>query len=302
MTIETSPTKAVRPRQCPAQTQRVIIPARLKATLLTFALVWGSAGGLGAADTTMFFQNTIWNRTGNNANDLRADFGSGVAEAKLVQGTNSYPGGPPHGGWDGSQIDFPNFGSWNLSNGQPIVIRWATTNFGTGITTNSQWTLNGNVVGNLGPLDIGGCPFFIAEWMYSKVGAFIENKHEVPVRLTNVRGYKDNQLAHYILAQAFEPSGSLLPGYPQEVLLAPSQTFVVSFEDVSNQGYELILAEAERADRPGEFFSIGLAVRPQPLSNPIPTLSEWGLILLLVALVGTGAVYLWRRQTPVPAG
>jgi len=43
-------------------------------------------------------------------------------------------------------------------------------------------------------------------------------------------------------------------------------------------------------------FITTLTVAPAPINTPIPTLGEWGLILLSLIMLGVGMVYLGQRQ------
>ncbi|NOX57703.1 MAG: IPTL-CTERM sorting domain-containing protein [Planctomycetes bacterium] len=93
-------------------------------------------------------------------------------------------------------------------------------------------------------------------------------------------------------------------GIPVDVLfrvnVVPGTSFVSLANDLSGAGNVIGTDEADSNGFPTGAHQIVLPAGPI-MSAPVPTVSEWGLIIMTLLLLTGGTIVLGRRRTPVAA-
>ncbi len=146
---------------------------------------------------------------------------------------------------------------------------------------NSFWTENGNqIVESLASL--GKPPDIIFD---GGVFARITNPEAFALVYSDIRLYRDNDLANFNTSLFYTPTGQLVTGFPSEIFLGPGESVEFPFGSIKPKSYQLVLANVAAVTDPSDSYFVAAAAVPEPGTF---SLLGMGCITLLVAY--------WRRR------
>ncbi len=238
-------------------------------------------GAEAAAEPIFFKDQTIKNDTRRAANDLSLRFSGEVKNVSVMPpGLNA---SIPASGVDATT----NTAFWNSGTIKPEVpagktatIFWGGDAAGILVSEATFWTRNGEQIG--GVTAFGQAPQFSADLGF----ATFLNPHTFDIIYSNVRLFRDNDLANFGTDKMFDPTGTLVTGVPSTFTLNPGETTTLFLGATSIDKYQLALASVAAASTPSDALDVGTAA-----AVPEPTT----LILVGTAAVGLGLAR-WRQR------
>lgn len=230
----------------------------------------------------------VKNESAVDANDFHAEASSGqkiaTASAKDASGDKVFPDkvlDPPGTSWD-----WP--ASSNLKAIPPGGTMTVLSEPGKVNTATSYFTRDGVKIAT-SCLDVK----VRLESSSSNSGTFsITNKEAEPVVCTSVQLYTDDPV-NPLSFLGWSPTGNLVAGIPPVVTLAPGQTVSYPFTYTTPAFYVSSHFFAAFASEPLNTYEFTDSYQQAVI---IPTLTQWGLIILGFALLAAGSVYLYKRK------
>lgn len=118
-----------------------------------------------------------------------------------------------------------------------------------------------------------------------------------PIVLTSLQVYVDNP-TNPVSISGWSPAGTLVSGIPPSVTLLPGQTITFPFSYTNPGFYVSSHFFAAYVSEPADTFEFTDAMIQSSL---IPTLTQWGLIILAIGLIAVGSVYIYKRRARASA-
>jgi hypothetical protein len=246
-----------------------------------------------------------------SANDLHLEFTQPVRKVTsnpaFAKSTNNV-GNPNNASssWDFSGTSFASGASVNVS------FSSSGQSGGRLDSSNSWWTKDGLYVGRLTNDSVTGDKIgYVSYYRDAGGGGAVEcgiilSNTDPALSLTfdNFEAWVGNAPANYGDMLLFEvPTGAMAPGVPPNFVLGPGQQFDTGYLPAMPRGtYVLLKAVLTEGTAPPQSMDWAFADDLQAEGAAIPTLSQWGMILLalLVLVAGTRALHR-RRMPPKPA-
>jgi hypothetical protein len=225
----------------------------------------------------------IKNKFSEEADDLQLTFTGAVSEPKYTR---------PNGTQVSPDTVNATSAKWSTGNlvdtvaGSSTAERFITFDGASGTRIDpakSVWTKGGTELANSFAA-LGQAPFL----GFDATGAFARfiNPEPVEVIYSNIRLFKDNDIARFNLSQFDIPTGVLVSGLPDAVSLLPGESLSLSFGQFDPTKYELALANVATAMVPADEFGVGSgAAVPEPT-----TLLLWGTSMTVLGLAR------WRQR------
>jgi hypothetical protein len=120
------------------------------------------------------------------------------------------------------------------------------------------------------------------------------------VLISSIQVYKDNNVVDFRLEESSSPyhvpSGTLVFSDNNIVLNEGDPPIIIDLGVVDLEGYELMVATIAPMDDPSDVYFVASGFRPG--RSAIPTVSEWGLIVMALLLLTGGTIILGRRKRP----